>query len=808
MALREGAGLTQEELAHRAGMSVRGLSNLERGQVTRPRVRSLEALADALGLDPGARRRLLAAYRPGGDGSVWLGERAHLRDLVGRDAETAELRAALADRHLVTVTGPGGCGKTALALHVAAGLGGPVAVLSLAPLAAAEQIPAALAAVLQVGGGSAEAAVTAAATALDVPGQLLVVDNAEHLLAGVAALIVRLLGSCPELTVLVTSREPLGLSEELTLPLRPLPVPAGDADAGAAVQLFTRRAREALPAVDLSDAAAVRRICRRLDGLPLALELAAARVRALPVPVLADRLDDGGALLTAGTAGRTLDDTVDWSYRLLGPSERRALAQLSVFQIAFTAAAAEDVLSVDDDPVTVLARLVDRSLVQVDPGDGRRYVLLRTIRDYAARRLTGSGERVATEDRHLAHWLGRARALNAVTVFDARAAAARALADQLPDVEAAMAAGVLNDRGVEVVELAQLLIDCWNLVPGYPVRGECWLGHVDRLGDRCPPWLRALSRTSRGQLLAIVGDRRRSLAVLQQALGDADSLRPHQRLDLFAMVTLVELGQLDPRALTGAPQLVLPAPEVDDDIRAIAASTAAQVALYWGDTAAAAAALDLLAPLVRTSCRWLAATWHGLHALLAVHRADPARAEAELHAARRALAPTAGPARRSELSRISAGVLLALDRPDEVHELVRTELPALVREYPEMEQSFASIQVAMAEAMRRRGEPADAVPVLRAGLTAALATRSFRVGLPGVLGAAALAASLGDHAAAAELGAGWQRVRIALGLSVPVAFRLTAEAAGLAPLPPSDTPEGRGDEIEDLVVRAIAWCSR
>src|SRR5215207_367204 len=338
-------------------MSVRGLSNLERGLVSRPRLRSLDALADALRLDAAARRRLLEAYRPGGAGPGWLGQRAHLRALVGRDAETAQLRAALAERHLVTVTGPGGCGKTALALHAAAGIGSPVAVLSLAPLSAAEQIPAALAAVLQVGGGSAEAAVTAAATALEVPGQLLVVDNAEHLLAAAAALVVRLLGSGPELTVLVTSREPLGLSEELTLPLRPLLVPPGDdtdigPDAGAAVELFTRRAREALPSVDLSDTAAVRRICRRLDGLPLALELAAARVRALPVPLLADPLDAGGALLTAGAAGRTLDDTVDWSYRLLSPAERRALAQLSVFQIPFTAPAAEDVLRVEDAPAT------------------------------------------------------------------------------------------------------------------------------------------------------------------------------------------------------------------------------------------------------------------------------------------------------------------------------------------------------------------------------------------------------------------------------------------------------------------------
>jgi predicted ATPase/DNA-binding XRE family transcriptional regulator len=809
VALREHAGLTQEELAHRAGMSVRGLSNLERGQVSRPRLRSLEALADAMRLDPTARRLLLAAYRPPDGGPRWLGPRPHLRGLIGREAETAQLRDALTQRHLVTVTGPGGCGKTALALHVASGLGVPVAVLTLASLSSTEQIPAALASVLQVGGGSTDAAMTAAATALGAVDQLLVVDNAEHLVAGVADLIARLLGGCPDLTVLVTSREPLGLSEELMLPLHPLPVPeedGGRADT-AAVELFTQRAREALPTVDLSDTAAVRRICRRLDGLPLALELAAARVRALPVPLLADRLDAGAPLLTAGAAGRTLDETVDWSYRLLSAAERTALAQLSVFRTAFTAAAAEDVLEVGDDPVAVVARLVDRSLLQVDPGDRERYVMLRTIRDYAARRLEDSGQRTATEGRHLDHWMGRARALNAITVFDARADAARAMADQLPDVEAAMAAGLEIDRGVEVVELAQLLIDCWNLVPGYPVRGEQWLGQIDRLADRSPPWLRALSRTSRGQLLTVIGDRRRSLEVLQQALDDADSLRPHQRLDLLAMVTVVELGQLDPRAMDRARQLVRPAPEVDDDIRAVAASTAAQVALYWADTTAATAALDLLDPLVESTCRWLTPTRHGMRALLAVHQGDPDRADAELTKAHGAVSPSAGPARRFELGRLASEVLLALGRPDEAYEQVTVEMNALLSEYPEMRQAFCSLRVPMAEALRLRGDLDRAAVQLRSGLAAALATRSFRIGLPGVLVTAALAASRGDRAAAAEFGAGWQHVRVRLGLPLPVAYRPAVEAVGLPVAPPAQHPRHSGEEMEDLMDRAILWCS-
>lgn len=808
--LRESAGLTQEDLSGRAGLSVRGLSNLERGLVTRPRLRSLEALADAMELGPADRRRLLEAYRPGGSGAQWVGPRGHLRGLVGRDAETAQLRVALAERHLVTVTGPGGCGKTALALHVAAGLRIPVAVLALAPLSSAEQIPAALATVLQVGGGSTEAATAAAAVALSGPDQLLVVDNAEHLVAGAAALIVRLLGRCPDLTVLVTSREPLGLSEELTLPLLPLAVPAEDElDARAetaAVRLFVQRAREALPTVDLSDTAAVRRVCRRLDGLPLALELAAARVRALPVPLLADRLDAGAALLTAGAAGRTLDETVDWSYRLLGDSERRALAQLSVFQIGFTAAAAEDVLSVGDDPVSVVAQLVDRSLLQVEPGGQQRYVMLRTIRDYAARRLAESGERVATEGRHLDHWMSRARALNAITVFDTRTDAARALADQLPDLEAALAAGLANGRGVEVVELAQLLIDCWNLVPGYPVRGEQWLGQIDRLEEQSPPWLRALSRTSRGQLLTVVGDRRRSLQVLQQALADADALRPHQRLDLLAMTTMVELGQLDPRALDRARLLVLPAPGVDDDIRAVAASTAAQVGLYWGHTDEVAAALDLLDPLVDSTCRWLAPTRHGMRALLAVQQGDPLQAEAELVKAHGAVSPGAGPARRFEMGRLTSEVLLALGRPEEAYEQVGAEMHALLSEYPEMRRAFFSLRVPMAEALRLRGDLDGAVAELREGMEAALATRSLRIGLPGVLVTAAVAAERGDPAAAAELGLGCQRIRVELGLPVPLAYHQAALTAGLRPVPPSPDPVDRGDEIEALLARALAWC--
>lgn len=813
--LREAAGLTQEEAAKRAGMSVRGLGNLERGLVGRPRRASLDALADAFDLTERDRRRLFEQYRPlplpapGTGGGSWRGLRSHLRELVGRETELAELAEALRQHDLVTVTGPGGCGKTAIALAAAGATGRSVTVLGLASLAAAEQLVPALASTLQVEVGGVEETLEAIERELSGGGQLLVVDNAEHLAGGVADTVIRLRGGCPGLTVLVTSREPLGVSEELVWRLRPLRPPAHEADDRApAAVLFRRRTREALPTADLTDAAAVGRICRRVDGLPLALELAAARVRALTVPQLADRLDRDHVvldLLTSAVPGpsgrRTLEDTIDWSYRLLDRSEQRALAQLSVFRGGFTPEAVEAVVSVPGNPVAIAAQLVDRSLLQAEPGGGR-YVMLRTVRDYAAQRLAGSGELVATRRRHLEHWLQRARRLTEVTAFGDRLTAARAMSGDLVDAEHALAGGVEAGHCVEVVDLAYRLADCWNVTPGYVANGERWLAVVDQLDDRCPPRLRALARTSRGQLLSVLGEMAVAQVQLRAALRDAGALTTAERLDLIGMTSLVELGTLDPAVLGRADQLRTEAASCPDDHHAAALSVVVDIELQYGRVERAAAVSAELGELVGQVAGWLAADHHGQRARLAALRGDGPAARAALADAL-ATADGLGAARRFRLRSTLAEVLLAVDAGADTCAHILGDLHELAAGSPEARRKAPILKVPLAEALRRLGRP-GAAAALRDGLTALRSDRQGELVLGGVLVAAAIRQDLGDTGTAAGLGAEWQRLRLTLGLPVPPAYRRTARELGLdltAPDPAGARPAG--PEMDALLTRAI-----
>lgn len=810
--LREAAGLTQEEAAQRAGMSVRGLSNLERGLVAKPRRASLESLAGALYLTDRDRRRLFDSYRPvprlhASTPASWRGPRRRLRELVGREGELADLRRALRDHDLITVTGPGGCGKTALALAVASAAGRPVTVLALGSLTTAAQLLPALATTLQVRVGSADATLEGVEEALSGTGQLLVVDNAEHLAEAVGELLIQLRGGCPALTVLVTSREPLGMSEELVWRLLPLRAPLDDADSAApAAELFRRRTREAVPTADLTDAAAIGRVCRRLDGLPLALELAAARVRVLSVPELADRLDRGTDLLTSAVPGpngrRTLEETIDWSYRMLDRQEQRALAQLSVFRGGFAPDAVEAVLAVDGNPLALAAQLVDRSLLQAEPGGGR-YAMLRTIQDYAAARLADSADLAGTRGRHLDHWLERGRRLVAIPGFGERLDAARAMSGELADAEQALAGGVACDRGVEVVELAHMLLDCWNVAPGYAPHGIRWLAVADRLGDRCPPRLRALARTNRAQLLALLGDKPGGLDQLAAAVADADALTPAERTDMLGMLGLLEVGLLDPTALTRADQLAAVAVGcAPGDELAAALSTLVQIELVWGRPERAAAAQVRLGELVATTSGWLTAGYHGQRAVLATQLGDVPAARAALAAALAAADGLNAP-RRLSLHVALVEVLLAIDDPEAAYALA-IEMPAAVAAVPEVRRKAPLRQVPGAEALRRLGKP-GAAAALREGLDAARAVRTLDVGLSGVLVAAAVLRGHGDTSTAQDLAADWQQVRLGLGLPVPPAYRAAVRDLGLDPTP-GDHTRARPDlaGIESLLTRAAA----
>jgi predicted ATPase/class 3 adenylate cyclase/DNA-binding CsgD family transcriptional regulator len=349
---------------------------------------------------------------------------------VGRAGEMAELRSLVAGgSRLVTITGPGGIGKSRLALQVAAGAldgaGDGVWLAELAPVAEPELVARTVAAVLGI---REEPGRPMLDTLVDAVGDrylLVILDNAEHLLGAAAKLADAVMRSCPRAYLLVTSREPLGISGEHVFRVPSLPVPPADLAAPGrlaafeSVQLFTEHAamhRQGF-AVNDANAAAVAAVCVRLDGIPLALELAAARLGSLSMPEISSRLDQRFRLLTGGSRTalprhQTLRALIDWSYDLLNPEERLVLDRLSVFAGGWTLQAAEAVSSGGDAREWLvldrLAALVGKSLVQADETQGStRYRLLETVRQYAAERLAqrGGAELDDTRAAHRDHYL-------------------------------------------------------------------------------------------------------------------------------------------------------------------------------------------------------------------------------------------------------------------------------------------------------------------------------------------------------------------------------------------------------------------
>ncbi|MFW5416106.1 winged helix-turn-helix domain-containing protein [Nocardiopsis sp. CNT-189] len=350
------------------------------------------------------------------------GPPAPIGPLIGRTGEVARVRALLATERLVTLTGPGGVGKTRLAVEAAsesaADFPGGVHLVELAPVAPGGDPAERTAAVLGLRDTGADPAAPIA-EALAHRRALLVLDNCEHLVDAVAGLAVRLLAAAPELRILATGREPLRVSGERVRPVAPLGLPAAGADRdlgvlrqAAAVRFFEARASAAAPGYTLTaaDAGPVARICRRLDGIPLALELAATRVRAMAPGEIADRLDDRFRLLTSGSRAaperqRTLRAAIGWSWDLLTGPERAVLRRLSVHPDGCTLEAAEEVCSgggVDPaDVLDLLALLVDRSLaVPARTPAGTRYRLLESVAAYARDRLAEAGEAEEVRRRH------------------------------------------------------------------------------------------------------------------------------------------------------------------------------------------------------------------------------------------------------------------------------------------------------------------------------------------------------------------------------------------------------------------------
>lgn len=436
--LRRARDLTQEALAECSGVSVRAISDLERGARTHPYRETANLLAAALELAGGERAAFLAASR--GPlrrvaGSVTHGRGAPLprplTPLIGRHAELADLVGYLRDdrARLLTLTGPAGVGKTRLAVAAAAALAEDfpdgVVYVDLAPLRDPSAVAPALASALGLPDRGAIPLMDILRRALGARQMLLLFDNFEHLLEA-APLLSELLQAGPGVRALVTSRAALRLRGEREIVLAPMPTPDPGAKLPArelagweVVRLFVERARDADAGFQLTDenAAAVAAICQRLDGLPLAIELAAARVKTLAPAALLVRLEQRLPLLTRGTRDaparhQTLQAAIAWSYDLLTPSEQALLRCLAVFAGGWTLTAAELVGGRSDIPDVLdgLAALCEQSLVvRDDSGREPRYRMLETIREFALDRVesAGEGERANQAHLHYLHHLAR-----------------------------------------------------------------------------------------------------------------------------------------------------------------------------------------------------------------------------------------------------------------------------------------------------------------------------------------------------------------------------------------------------------------
>ena len=345
-----------------------------------------------------------------------------LTSFVGRAAEMTDVRRILADNRLVTLTGAGGVGKTRLALEVAGRMMGEcrdgVWYVDLAPIIDPDLVPVAVARALGLPDQPGRSTMETLLRFIGDRQMLVVLDNCEHLLDACAALIVALLGACPGLTLLTTSREPIGVAGEVTWRVRSLSL------ADEAIELFTDRARHVRPDFHLTDdnTTAVTEICRRLDGMPLAIELAAARIRALSLTEILDSLHDRFRLLTGGarTAVRrqqTLRASVDWSHMLLTEPERVVFRRLAVFLGGFDLDATRAVAGGGEvqpyQVLDLLTLLIDKSLVVAENTTGRtRYRLLETVRQYALEKLGESGEADTVRARHRDHYTAMAALLD------------------------------------------------------------------------------------------------------------------------------------------------------------------------------------------------------------------------------------------------------------------------------------------------------------------------------------------------------------------------------------------------------------
>jgi predicted ATPase/class 3 adenylate cyclase/DNA-binding CsgD family transcriptional regulator len=436
-----------------------------------------------------------------------------MTSFIGREDEIADIKHLLTDSRLITLTGSGGCGKSRLAMQLAGDAleDHPDGTwwVELAAVSDPGLVPNAVADALSIREVHSQELTRTVANQLSDSRALLVLDNCEHLVSASADLVGRLLQACPSLTVLATSREPLGVAAETPWRVRSLSLPGGkeaEEDQSLldfeAIRLFVDRARQSRPNFELSEAnaAAVAEICTRLDGIPLAIELAAARVRVLSPQQIAKGLSDRFRLLT-GSARRavprqqTLQASVDWSYDLLSEADRTVLNRLSVFAGGFTLEAAEAVASSGDiesyQVLDLVSQLVDRSLVLVDEAaEGARYRLLETIRQYAIARLGQAGEGDETCTRHRDFYLELAEAAEPLLTGAGQEALLIALGIEAENVRSALDWCLEHGDTDELMRLSGALTFYW-LFRGFLAEGVSRLSAALAAGSDAPTAVRA-----------------------------------------------------------------------------------------------------------------------------------------------------------------------------------------------------------------------------------------------------------------------------------------------------------------------------
>lgn len=469
-----------------------------------------------------------------------------LTSFVGREREVVELKAAVDEARLVTLVGTGGCGKSRLALEVARDLveryADGVWWVELGSVSDPALVAQELAVALGVREQPGQPLLSSLVDHLRPRQALAVFDNCEHLVTPVAKLAETVLRSCPRVRIMATSREALTVPGEMVFRVHSLPVPdprnlppLDELSEYGAVRLFVERARAVEPGFSLVArlATAVVRICHQLDGIPLAIELAAARVKVLAVEQIAQRLSDRFRLLTGGSRTalpqhQTLRAAIDWSYGLLSEQERALFRRLAVFSGGWTLEAAEAICAGDDveafEVLDLLTQLVDKSLVVGEEHDGsRRYRLLETIRQYSREKLVEAGEEERTRTQHRDWYLALVEEAEPYLLTADQIAWLDRLEVEHDNLRAALEWSQHDPGGEEAaLRLAKALAKFW-LRRGYLSEGRSWLEAVLARAPGAPPLLKANALIQAGNFAQVHGDYEAACSFFEQSMQQFDA---------------------------------------------------------------------------------------------------------------------------------------------------------------------------------------------------------------------------------------------------------------------------------------------